>query len=148
MVEVSEGGGDKPGNLLPLCPTCHALYHRRVIKRESIYVWKSVIVSLTRAFDVPTLDQLIFLQKTNNAELQVSGDGVLQFARIIGAGLAKFELTMTNGPLQLYGVELTPRGKSIIDAWCSGDRSAVEKVLTNAQQIAPTAAANDGALTA
>src|SRR5207248_8959417 len=26
--EVSAGGGDDPSNLIALCPTCHALYHR------------------------------------------------------------------------------------------------------------------------
>jgi hypothetical protein len=36
MVEVAEGGGNEPGNLLALCPTCHALYHRGEIHRESI----------------------------------------------------------------------------------------------------------------
>ena len=27
MVEVSEGGPNEVGNLLALCPTCHALFH-------------------------------------------------------------------------------------------------------------------------
>src|SRR5712675_1180017 len=38
--EVSAGGSDDPANLIALCPTCHALYHRGTIKAESIYVYK------------------------------------------------------------------------------------------------------------
>jgi predicted restriction endonuclease len=49
MEEVSEGGANAPGNLLALCPTCHALYHRGAIQRESIYTWKSILVSLSHA---------------------------------------------------------------------------------------------------
>ena len=35
LVEVSEGGGNEPGNLLALCPMCHALFHRGEIVRDS-----------------------------------------------------------------------------------------------------------------
>src|SRR2546423_14902637 len=50
--EVSVGGTDDPSNLIVLCPTEHALYHRGTIKQESIYAWKAMLVALTRAFDV------------------------------------------------------------------------------------------------
>jgi len=129
MVEVAAGGGDVPENLLPLCPNCHALFHRGIIKRDSIYAWKALLVSLTRAFDVFALDQLLFLEKPAIAKLRVSGDGVLEFARLIGAGLATFELESQNGPLLLYSVNLTTSGKQLVSAWCSGNREAVKKVL-------------------
>ena len=35
MVEVGKGGTNDPANLVALCPTCHALYHRGTIKKES-----------------------------------------------------------------------------------------------------------------
>src|SRR5205807_407372 len=97
MVQVSESGGNVVDNLLALCPTCHALYHRGTIKRESIYTWKALLVSLTRAFDVFALDQLLFLNKPEVNDLRVSGDGVLGFARLVSAGLATFQLVLQNG---------------------------------------------------
>lgn len=129
MVQVSDKGGDVAENLLPLCPTCHALYHRDTIKQNSIYAWKSLLVSLTRAFDVFALDQLLFLVKKECVDLRVSGDGVLSFARLIAAGLATFELKTQNGPLVVYSVSLTKPGEQLISAWKSGDRNAVRKVL-------------------
>lgn len=42
--EVSAGGSDDPSNLIALCPTCHALYHRGTISAESIYIYKSMLV--------------------------------------------------------------------------------------------------------
>src|SRR4051795_9356504 len=51
IVEVADGGGNEPGNLLVLCPTCHALYTRGEIHRDSINAWKTMLVSLSHAFD-------------------------------------------------------------------------------------------------
>ncbi len=71
MLEVSEGGGNEQGNLLPLCPTCHALYHRGEIKRESIYTWKSVLISLSQAFDLAAFGKRCV--KSTAARLKSSG---------------------------------------------------------------------------
>lgn len=129
MVEVSQGGGNEAGNLLALCPTCHALYHRGEIQRDSIYTWKSVLVSVSQAFDIATVDHLLFLNKPESTNLRISGDGVLQFSRLIAAGLATFSLAMQNGPLILYRVTLTNRGKLLVDAWSSGNRQAVADAM-------------------
>ena len=81
-------------------------------------------------FDTPTIDDLLFLATPEAASiLRVSGDGVLKFSRLIGAGLATFSLTMQNGPLILYSVSLTPRGTQLMNAWRGGDRKAVAEVL-------------------
>src|SRR5450631_3802274 len=56
-----------------------ALYHRGTIKKESIYTWKSLLVALTRAFDVSALDQLLLLNRPEVAKLRASGGGVLSF---------------------------------------------------------------------
>jgi hypothetical protein len=133
IVEVSEGGPNEAGNLLALCPTCHALFHRGEIARESIYTWKSVLVSLSQAFDFAALDQLLFLAKPETRNLRVSGDGVLQFSRLIAAGLATYELFMRNGPILLYEVALTSRGTALVAAWSSGDRLAVARVLGSSE---------------
>jgi hypothetical protein len=130
MVEVSEGGADEQDNLLALCPTCHALYHRGTINRESIYAWKSMLLSLSHAFDTHTLDDLIFLSSEKIPSLGVSGDGVLKFSRLIAAGLAEFELIMQNGPIVLYGVKLTNKGNFLVNAWKSGRKDQVEIAFT------------------
>jgi HNH endonuclease len=134
MVEVSEGGENVPGNLLALCPTCHALFHRGNISRDSIYAWKLMLVSLSHAFDTDTIDDLLFLEATQQADLRVSGDGVLKFSRLIGGGLAGFDVVMQNGPLILYRVGLTGKGNQLVDAWKSGNRKAVALAFGTPQQ--------------
>lgn len=131
MEEVSEGGGDDPTNLLPLCPTCHALFHRGEISRDCIYAWKSMLVSLSSAFDVNTIDDLLFLSTPEAIkDLFISGDGVLKFSRLIAAGLANFKLNMRNGPLLIYKVSLTQKGELLIKAWKSGKRDEITKILS------------------
>jgi hypothetical protein len=127
--EVVDGGGNEPGNLLALCPTCHALYTRGTITRDSIHAWKLILVSLTHAFDANAIDDLLFLRTPNIANLRVSGDGVLKFSRLIAAGLAQFNLMMQNGPLVIYQVSLTAKDSQLIDAWQAGNRNAVAVAL-------------------
>src|SRR5438445_13450748 len=86
--EVQDGGNDDPSNLIALCPTCHALYHRGTISSESIFVYKSMLVAISRAFDVEAIDRLLFLDGCKKDFLVVSGDGLLHFGRLIAAGLA------------------------------------------------------------
>src|SRR5438034_11221590 len=59
--EVAAGGGDEPFNLIALCPTCHALYHRGTISADSIYAYKAMLVAISRAFDLDAVDRLMFL---------------------------------------------------------------------------------------
>src|SRR5262245_31948622 len=87
--EVAAGGGDDPANLIALCPTCHALYHRGTISADSIYAYKAMLVALSQAFDLEAIDRLLFLNLCPEY-LLVSGDGLLHFARLIAAGLATF----------------------------------------------------------
>ena len=82
MVQVSEGGGNVLSNLLALCPNCHSLHHKHIISRDSIYAWKLMLVSLSRAFDTNAMDDLLFLKQTPSKKLQISGDGVLKFSRL------------------------------------------------------------------
>src|SRR5262249_24408098 len=81
--EVAEGGGDEPFNLIALCPTCHALYHRGTISADSIYAYKAMLVAISRAFDLEAVDRLLFLNMCPKDFLVVSGDGLLHFARLI-----------------------------------------------------------------
>ena len=116
-------------NLVALCPTCHALFHRGLISRDSIHSWKGILVSLSRAFDTEAIDSLLFLDKPQIENLLVSGDGVLKFSRLIAADLAQFRLVMQNGPLLLYKVTLTEKARMLVQAWKSGDRRAVASAL-------------------
>jgi hypothetical protein len=128
--EVVYGGGDDPSNLVALCPTCHALYHRGTILSESIYLYKAMLVAISRAFDLEAVDKLLFLTTCSQDFLVVSGDGLLHFARLIAAGLADVHLKANNNFLIVtYAVNISEKGKQLIEAWRDGDRARVSQVL-------------------
>jgi hypothetical protein len=137
IVKVSQGGPDDASNLLALCPTCHALYHRGEIAPEAILVWKSMLVSLNQGFDREAKDKLLFLAVTHRPKL-FSADGVLAFTGLIASGLVKC------GPERLvvhargsgadisksrYPLELTEKGRMVVEAWRRGDQLALGKAL-------------------
>ena len=129
LVPVSENGGNTIANLIALCPTCHALFHRGEISRDSIYTWKSLLTSLSQAFDQRDIDDLLFLDTPQPYRLEVSGDGVVKFSRLIGAGLATYGVAVhdhSGGTLR-YRLSLTDRGARLVHAWKSGDRAALAK---------------------
>jgi len=84
---------------------------------------------MSQVFDIATVDHLLFLNRPEAKNLRVSGDGVHQFSRLISAGLATFGVAMQNGPLILYWVILTNKGKSLLEAWTSGNREAVAQAM-------------------
>lgn len=130
IFEVSAGGGDDPSNLIALCPTCHALYHRKIIKTDSIYAYKAMLVSITRAFDVEAIDRLLFLEAYPKDFLVVSGDGLLHFSRLIAAGLATVELKANNNfQLVTYAVNIHQKGRLLIEAWKQGDFNQLKEVM-------------------
>jgi hypothetical protein len=130
MHEVSAGGGDDPDNLIALCPYCHGLYHRGTISAESIYAYKAMLVAITRAFDVEAIDRLLFLAGCKKDFLIVSGDGVLQFSRLIAAGLAIAVLKANNAwQIVTYAINITVKGQQLIDAWKLGKRSDLRLLL-------------------
>lgn len=132
LEQVSEGGGNVSENLLALCPTCHALYHRGTIPRESLYTWKAVLVSLSRAFDTEALDLLLFLDAVKPGTLSVSGDGVLRFACLVAAGLVGFERIVGWGSGHSnYNVRLTNQGRLLISVWKSGKRDSLAEALSS-----------------
>jgi hypothetical protein len=128
--EVSAGGGDEPSNLVALCPTCHALYHRGTISADAIYAYKAMLVAITRAFDVEAIDRLLFLDSCSKDYLILSGDGLLQFGRLIAAGLASMEQKSNNNwQIVTYSVNISEKGRHLIDAWRQGDRIRLKKVM-------------------
>lgn len=128
--EVSHGGGDGIANLIALCPNCHRLYHLGIISRDSMYAYKSMLVAISRAFDLDAVDRLLFLSACKKDFLIVSGDGLLHFARIIAAGMASVEQKANNNwQIVTYAVNISPKGKQLIDAWRQGDRTRLTTVL-------------------
>jgi hypothetical protein len=138
LVEVREEGPNEPANLLALCPTCHALYHRGTIPREALYTYKLVLVSLSAAFDQPTIDLMLFLDKLNNMpHFLIGADTLVQFARLIGSDLATCEwkqVTIDYVFYQRFRVSLSPKGRRLIEAWRSGNRLAVAEALALAAE--------------
>jgi hypothetical protein len=128
--EVSAGGGDTPENLVALCPTCHALYHRGTIKQESIYAYKSMLVAINRAFDIEAIDRLLFLNMCPKDFLIVSGDGALHFSRLIAAGLVNIELKANNAwQIVTYAINISQKGSMIVNAWQQGESTALASAL-------------------
>ena len=132
LVEVSEGGKNDAANLLALCPTCHALHHRGDLTREALYTYKAILVALSQAFDIATVDQLLFLDVLRDRPLQLQGQGVLSFMRLISAQLADFKSMGKDMGVEFYSVALTQRGKVLVDAWKSGNRENVAAALRGA----------------
>ena len=135
ILQVSENGPNELSNLIALCPTCHRLFHLGYIARDSLYAWKGILVSLSRAFDVDTVDYLLFLSVTPHGWHTVSGDGILRLARLIVAGLASYQpmgaMVVASG--DSYAVRLTEKGKQLVDAWKSGNRHDVAIALGQQQ---------------
>lgn len=130
MYQVSEGGGDDPSNLIALCPTCHALYHRGTVSRDAIYAYKSMLVAISRAFDLDAIDRLLFLNAVGRDTVVVSGDGLLHFGRLIAAGLVSFELKANNKwQIVTYAVNISGKGRQLIEAWQQGDRDQLKRVI-------------------
>ena len=130
MYQVSEGGGNGPENLIALCPTCHALYHRGTISADAIYSYKSMLVALSRAFDLEAVDRLLFLLMFEKDFVVVSGEGLVRLSRLIAAGLASAELKANNNWLIVsYAINISEKGRQIIEAWKSGDRLRLKQTL-------------------
>jgi hypothetical protein len=128
--EVNAGGGDDTANLVALCPTCHALYHRGTISADSIYLYKAMLVAITRAFDLEAVDKLLFLNQCDKDFLIVSGDGLLHFARLVAAGMANAVMKANNNfQIVTYAVNISEKGRQLIEAWKQGDRTRVKQVL-------------------
>lgn len=130
IYEVQAGGSDDPSNLIALCPTCHALYHRGTITAQSIYIYKAMLVAISRAFDVEAVDRLLFLNGLDEDVLVVSGDGLLHFGRLIAAGLVSFEQKSNNNfQIVTYAVNISDKGRQIIEAWEQGNRTRLKKLI-------------------
>jgi hypothetical protein len=148
---VSEGGGDEPSNLLTLCPYCHSMHHAGQIPLEAVRHWKGLLVALNQAFDRRGMDLLLFLHRTVKSPIMYSGDGVLTFAGLIGAGLVGlttsqvsiapgwvssgtgFEGTGVFGQTS-HHVGLTPKGRLLVEARLKGDEKMFVDLISLPRQ--------------
>jgi hypothetical protein len=128
ILPVSEGGPNEVSNLIASCPTCHSLYERGHMPTDAIRAYKATLEVLNHAFDLDSLDLLIFLDR--GGPIGVDGSGALRFARLIANGLATNSLLMQNGPLLLYTVKITPKGKRLLDAWRTADQETLASVMS------------------
>lgn len=130
IYELQAGGSDDPSNLVALCSYCHDMYHRGNISAESIYIYKAMLVAISRAFDIDAIDKLLFLNGCEKDFLVVTGDGLLHFARLIAAGLATVEQKANNEwQIVTYSVNISDKGRLIIEAWKEGDRTRLKNVI-------------------
>jgi hypothetical protein len=122
LEEVGIGGSDRAENLLPLCPNCHALYHRQgAITRESLRAWKMLLLAINEAYDRRSIDILLALDKMGL--IYVSGDGILACAPLIAGQLVSSTYNMYQN-VCTYRILITDRGKAFVQAWKRGDQEA------------------------
>jgi hypothetical protein len=130
IYRVADGGKDDPSNLIALCPTCHNLYHRGNISSNAIHAYKAMLVAISRAFDLDAVDRLLFLAPLKKDFLIVSGDGLLHFGRLIAAGLASVKQKANNNwQFVTYAVNISDKGRLLIDAWRQGDRTRLRQLV-------------------
>jgi 5-methylcytosine-specific restriction endonuclease McrA len=145
LVRVAEGGADTEDNLIALCPNCHALHHRGVIPGDALRTWKVLLVALNQATLKQAADRLLFMASREaqglsglgeDEFLQLTGDGVAQFADLIVAGLveARFHESSSGGggfpPYQLFSVWLTEKGAQLVQGWKTGRLDDVRAALS------------------
>jgi hypothetical protein len=88
-----------------------------------------LLLAVNEAFDRRSVDLLLALDTTGM--LFVSGEGVLECAGLIAAGLvAKLQFGVA-GPVPAYSVNLTDRGRAFVAAWKRGDQRAAVRLQTD-----------------
>ena len=122
LVPVGDQGTDTPENLLALCPNCHALHHRGNIPVQSLRAWKMLLLALNEALDKKSIDILLTLEIVGMTF--VSGEGVLDCASLIAAGLVERTTYNIGGPIPAYAIGLTAKGHAMVTGWKSGNQSA------------------------
>ena len=81
------------------------------------------------------MDDLLFLSMPNRPQFY-SSDAVLTFRRLIAAGLVEIRgsvpraVSVQGQTLEaVQRIELTDRGRTIIEAWKVGDKEALDRAL-------------------
>ncbi|NIM12248.1 MAG: hypothetical protein GTO45_09055 [Candidatus Aminicenantes bacterium] len=141
LMPLAKEGDNTADNLLALCPNCHALHHRGEIPLQSIRTWKMLQIAMNEAVDRRALEVLLTLEKTPN--LVVSGDGILLCAGLIAGGYVAVEpvdspnqgLFNTKWTERHYFLDLTDRGRFLLDAWKRGDQAAAVSATSSLVEV-------------
>lgn len=141
MVWVKAGGSNDATNLIALCPNCHSLHTKGFISDSAIRHWKGILHALNHAFNKESMDLLLFLHKAADQAIWYSGDGLLKFAGLIAAGFAHIVSTQlavgvrygnslpTSPPTSTHQIQLSEKGRALVDAWLKGDEDSYRKAL-------------------
>ncbi|HDR8936184.1 TPA: HNH endonuclease [Burkholderia vietnamiensis] len=150
ILHVEHGGPDSAGNLIPLCPNCHAMVHTGTIPDESVRAWKVMLVAANHAWTRETANALLFLDTPFAENLFLTGDGVVRFADLLVSGLAeavyrdfvgdgptffvplegvKFSMPASELTKTAYNVKLTQKGKALVTAWKEGNLDQLSSAL-------------------
>lgn len=110
------------------------------MSQEAIYTYKAMLVAIMRAFDVEAVDKLLFLESLKKDFLVVSGDGLLHFARLVGAGLASADQKSNNNwQLVTYAVNISEKGRLLVEAWKLGDRIRLKELMAGPKPVSAQA---------
>ena len=148
---VRDSGGNDPGNLLVLCPNCHAAHHAGIISIEAVRHWKSMLLALNHAFGRESQDLLLFLCVSHGKEVWFPGDALLRFAGLIASGLVTFSTEVLHGhtpmtsgdyhgvPAVFHGtsyeigmkvkINLTDKGSQLVHAWRTGNEEQYRSLI-------------------
>ena len=142
IVWVRDGGPSTALNLIALCGHCHDLHTQGHIPSSAIEHWKGMLHALNPAFSKEGMDLLLFLYVRGREPHFYTAGGVLRFAGLFAAGLVKFgsqlcEETFTNFIETRHEVELSDKGRALVEAWRAGDETKYQATLT-ASAIGPT----------
>lgn len=122
---------NEPANLIALCPTCHAAFHRKIYSVEAIKFWKLMLQQLNAAYDRNTINLLLMiatLEEAKSISYEVTGDGLQAFSPLLASGLIHvnvFVRPAMNRALPYYEVKLSERGRATMKAWKEGDANAL-----------------------
>jgi 5-methylcytosine-specific restriction endonuclease McrA len=129
ITQKSEGGTDEIENLIVLCPTCHAAFHRGTYSKEAIRVWKITLLQLNNSYDRNAVNLLLLLDLLIFPPFTVTADALLPFAPLITSGLVNVTPKLFTSPAtqmsglnvhHQYMVQLSEAGQAFMKAWKDG----------------------------
>jgi hypothetical protein len=151
---VMDRGGNETGNLIALCGYCHDQHTQGYIPERAIRHWKGLLVALNHAFTKESMDLLLFLHRLGADDVWYSGDGLLRFASLVGAGLVEVaerasapgktekgaelaalvvgdsaDIPYVRPPSTAVRVRLTAKGRALVESWLAGDQEAFEEAI-------------------
>ena len=143
MIWVKDGGGTEAVNLIALCGHCHDLHTQGHIPASAISHWKGLLHALNQAFNKESTDLLLYLSHPGMENVWYTGEGLLKFAGLIAAGLVEIAALQysvgvswgntgvpTSPPTTSVRVQLSDKGKMIVDSWKKGDEGQFKTAMT------------------